>query len=221
MKHKHHCKKPREEWPNDVLTPPWESKMKVSDKNLVNQVRENDVSSVKPDAHVGHKYDGSGLGVVGLSERFDDVSCDISDVVEERDSGANVHNVVEVAAAEEVDSDDVVECHLQEVILASVEEVREKPSNVVSHGDQEVLFELWRVWVIGYSFEVVNHLALATQAWRQKVRVLEYIVAPSSCPDEVNRLVNAEGSFAASELLHLQIFLFLAKRDKQHIHNFS
>lgn len=128
---------------------PLPRKIGLHDKqNHVDHVREQHIACVEPDHHVVDEKDGCRFAVLGLGERLHDVGCDVSDVVQVGDDGADFPHVAEVATAEEVEGDNMMKSHLNKVILPCCEEVRDQATDVIALRNQQVFLQLRRVFRI-------------------------------------------------------------------------
>jgi len=55
--------------------------------------------------------------------------------VQERDNTTNLQDIGQVTKTKQVDRNDVVKCHLDEIILASFEEMRDESPQMKAHED--------------------------------------------------------------------------------------
>lgn len=93
--------------------------------DVVDQRGQYEVASVDPDHHVKNEKEYCSLFVFRFREELSKAGSDVGDIMQERDYRADIDAVDQVAAAEEVDGDNVMQGHLDKVISPLAEKVQE------------------------------------------------------------------------------------------------
>lgn len=102
--------------------------------------------------------------------------------MQEGDDRSNLPDICYVTVSKQANANDVVEAHLDEVILARSKEVGDERTKVISHRNQYVLLQLRAMPRERIAVEGATELTSSSQARWHVWLVLEDRVAPSDHP---------------------------------------
>ena len=130
-------------------------------KQGVNELWKQEDPCVKPYQHTNWEKLSCFMNVLCFCHYFYQTRKNICYVVEEGYHSTCLPGVEHETSQEKVQSDDVVQTHLDEVVLSCPQEVGQHACRVVAGGDQVVLAQLRRVLCVRKLVETLSKLASA------------------------------------------------------------